>query len=113
MLCGPLRTRSKPSSASRAACCSAQAASRSLPPDTVCAGSPAKVICTLDEYLERHRRRMREKPTFEYMEYDIRFIDEARRRRMLDALATTDGYMVGGRSAELRGEGGTSRSDDE
>jgi maltose O-acetyltransferase len=83
--------------------------SRSLPPDSVCAGSPAKVICSLDEYLERHRRRMREKPTFEYMEYDIRFIDESRRQKMLDALATTDGYMVGGRSAELRGEGGTRR----
>lgn len=84
--------------------------SRSLPPDTVCAGSPAKVICTLEEYLERHRKRMKEHPTFEYAEYDIRFIDEARRKKMIEAVATRDGYMVGGRSAELRGEGGTSRS---
>lgn len=84
--------------------------SRSLPPDTVCAGSPAKVICTLDEYLERHRKRMTEYPTFDYMQYDVRFADEVRRREMVAAVAKGDAYMVGGRSAELRGEGGTSRS---
>jgi maltose O-acetyltransferase len=83
---------------------------KSLPPDTVCAGSPAKVICSLDEYLDRHRRRLSELPTFDYVKYDIRFIDEARRGEMVAAVATRDGYMVGGRSAELRGEGGTRRT---
>lgn len=84
--------------------------SKSLPPDTVCAGSPAKVICSLDEYLERHRRRIAESDTFEYTKYDISVIDDVGRRRMIDAVAKRDAYMVGGRSAELRGEGGTPRT---
>lgn len=83
---------------------------KSLPPDTVCAGSPAKVICTLEEYLERHRRRMTELPRFDYMQYDVQFAGETQRREMIDAVAKGDAYMVGGRSAELRGEGGTSRT---
>ncbi len=28
---------------------------KALPPETLCGGSPAKVICTLDEYREEHR----------------------------------------------------------
>src|SRR5215471_7425248 len=31
---------------------------KSLPPDTVCAGVPAKVICSLDDYLERHIKKL-------------------------------------------------------
>ena len=35
---------------------------RDVPPDTVVAGNPARVICTLAEYLKKHRREMREHP---------------------------------------------------
>jgi maltose O-acetyltransferase len=84
--------------------------SKSLPAETVCAGSPARVICSLDEYLDRHRRRLAEHDTFDYMKYDLSVIDEAGRRRMIAAVAHRDAYMVGGRSAELRGEGGTMRT---
>jgi maltose O-acetyltransferase len=80
--------------------------SRSLPADTVCAGNPAKVISGLDEYLEKHRARMRERPTFEYMDYDIRFITPERKAELLAAVADGDAYMVGGHSAQMRGEGG-------
>lgn len=84
--------------------------SRSLPPDTVCAGNPAKVICPLDEYLERHRRRIRELPGFDYMSYDIQRLTPERRNELLAAVAKGDAYITGGRSAELRGEGGTLRT---
>lgn len=84
--------------------------SRSLPPDSVCAGNPAKVICTLDEYLDKHRRRMAEAPAFEYMRYDIRYLTSERQAEMIAAVATRDAYITGGRSAELRGEGGTPRT---
>jgi hypothetical protein len=83
---------------------------KSLPPDTVCAGNPAKVICSLDDYLERHRKRLSEGVTFAYTEFDIQVISEANRRKMAEAIAKRDGYVVGGRSAELRGEGGTRRT---
>lgn len=84
--------------------------SKSLPPETVCVGSPAKVICSLSEYLEKHRRRVAESPKFAYMEYDIRFLTEERRRELCAAVVDGDAYMLGGRSAEVRGEGGTQRT---
>jgi maltose O-acetyltransferase len=84
--------------------------SRSLPPDTVCAGSPAKVICSLDEYLARHRARLTTAPTFPYERYDIRVVDAHGRSEMAAAVAAVDGYITGGRTAELHGRGGTPRT---
>lgn len=81
--------------------------SRSLPPDTVCAGSPAKVICSLDEYLGKHRARLATHPTYAYS-MDIPGPEE--RARMVEEMSQRDGYVTGGRSAELRGEGGTPRT---
>jgi maltose O-acetyltransferase len=84
--------------------------SRSLPADTVCAGNPAAPLAPLEEYLEKHRRRMQERPTFAYEDYDIRALTPERRAEMVEALASGDGYMVGGRTAELSGRGGTPRT---
>jgi maltose O-acetyltransferase len=78
---------------------------RSLPPDTVCAGAPAKVICSLEEYLDKHRRRMLERPTFDSMKYSLRFLTPERRAQLVAAVADGDAYIVGGWSATLRGEG--------
>ena len=79
---------------------------RSLPPDTVCAGNPAKVICSLDEYLDRHRAAMKERPTFPYMQYDIRFLTPERKAELVRAVADGDAYLVGGFTATLSGRGG-------
>lgn len=84
--------------------------SRDLPPDSVCAGSPAERVCGLEEYLERHRRRMQERPRFAYDLYDIRSLTPERRVEMLEALREGDAYVIGGRSAELRGGGGSHRT---
>ncbi len=84
--------------------------SRTLPPDTVCAGNPARVICTLGEYLERHRTRIAAAPTFPYDEYSIQHLTPERRRALIAAVQAGDAYIVGGRSAELRGKGGTKRT---
>jgi maltose O-acetyltransferase len=84
--------------------------SKTLPPDTVCAGNPAKVICTLEEYLAKHRERLGRMKQFEYMQYDMRYLTPERRAEVIAAVANEDAYMVGGRSAELRGEGGTPRT---
>lgn len=81
--------------------------SKSLPPDTVCAGSPARVICRLDDYLEKHRRQIEGGPVFPYVN---RLLTTEERTTMKAALKETGGYMIGGRSAELRGEGGTPRT---
>jgi maltose O-acetyltransferase len=84
--------------------------SRTLPPDTVCAGNPARVLCTLEEYLAKHRARMTGAPTFEYETHDAGRLTPEGRAAMVAALAGVDGYITGGRSAELRGEGGTLRT---
>jgi maltose O-acetyltransferase len=84
--------------------------SQSLPPDTVCAGNPARVVCSLEEYLERHRARLAASPTFPYAQYDIRALTPARRAELVAALAKGDAYIVGGRTAELAGLGGTART---
>lgn len=84
--------------------------SKSLPPDTVCAGNPAQVICSLEQYLEKHRQRMATRPTFDYGTYDIRSLTPERRKELLEALADGDAYIIGGRTAELAGGGGTPRT---
>ncbi|MGE0352568.1 MAG: acyltransferase [Gemmatimonadales bacterium] len=85
--------------------------SRSLPADSVCAGNPARVICGLEEYLQKHRERMKSRPCFEYLDYDIRVLTPERRKELLAAVADGDAYIVGGHSAELAGKGGTARTD--
>jgi len=83
---------------------------KSLPPDTVCAGNPARVICSLDEYLRKHRERIAGARTFDYAQYDIRVQTPERRAELIAACDAGPTYIVGGRSAELRGEGGTPRT---
>jgi len=81
--------------------------SRSLPPGTVCAGNPAKVICSLDDYLAKHRSRIAEVPTFPYTN---KAPSKDFRDRMVAATKNRYSYVTGGRSAELRGECGTLRT---
>jgi maltose O-acetyltransferase len=81
--------------------------SRTLPPDTVCAGNPARVLCSLDEYLAKHRKKISESPTFPY---EIAGSTREIRQQMNEAVKARDAYVTGGRSAELRGEGGTQRT---
>lgn len=82
---------------------------QSLPPDTVCAGSPAKVRCTLDEYLAKHRERLASRPKFDYADYTGHPTLE-RRAALVAVAADGDAYITGGRSAELCGAGGTPRT---
>lgn len=69
--------------------------SRSLPPETVCAGVPARVICSLQEYLEKHRQALATAPTFPFDDFDIGAITPERRDAMREALQGQDGYIVG------------------
>jgi maltose O-acetyltransferase len=84
--------------------------SRPLPPDSVCAGSPAKVIGSLDDYLDRHRRQLEDRPGFDYRTYGLSVLAPERRREILSAVADGDAYIRGGRSAELDGTGATQRT---
>lgn len=62
--------------------------SRSLPADTVCGGNPARVLCSLDEYLERQRGQIESCPHF-----DSRQVGE-QKAEILRAVAEGDAYMI-------------------
>lgn len=79
---------------------------RSLPPGVVAAGNPAKVICTLEEYLARVRKKLEGAPKFAYRDSDIRRMSEADKERMRQALSRGDGFIVGGYAAQLAGDSG-------
>jgi len=83
---------------------------KSLPPDTVCAGVPAKAICTLDEYLTRHRENLARGRRFPWTEYNSAALTPERRQELHQALAEGPVYITGGFSEELKGGGGTERT---
>lgn len=80
--------------------------SKSLPPETVCAGNPARVLCPLGDYLSRHRSKMQVSPNFPYSE----IVGGTMSERLRQLTETGGVYITGGRSAELLGEGGTPRT---
>ena len=84
--------------------------SRSLPADTVCTGRPARPFSTLAQYLETHRQRIEVALTFEWSAYSVEFLTPERRAALVSAALAGDVYIVGGRSAELQGIGGSERT---
>ena len=85
--------------------------SKSLPADTVCAGNPAKVICSLEEYLARHREQMATRRTFPYLQYAIEALTPEKQAEVIAAVVDGDAYITGGYSEELKGGGGTQRTE--
>jgi len=83
---------------------------KSLPPDTVCAGNPAKVVCTLDEYLEKHRARLAKLPKFDFQTHGIAGLSPEARTELIAATLNGSAYIVGGRTAEINGTGETRRT---
>ncbi len=66
---------------------------KDVPPRTVVAGNPARVICTFDEFIERHRKQANEGRVFGYNEYDINRITPERKAEMIEFLEKNVGYM--------------------
>ena len=77
-----------------------------LPPDTVCAGNPARPFSSLARYLDAHRARLMAAPTFTFLGEE----SPERRNEIIAATRAGDAYLVGGRSAELAGTGGSRRT---
>jgi maltose O-acetyltransferase len=81
--------------------------SRSLPPDSVCLGNPARPVCTLMEYLQKHREAMKSRKTFDFMLYDMQYLTPERSAELVDAVKDGDAYVIGGRTADKKGKGST------
>jgi maltose O-acetyltransferase len=84
--------------------------SKSLPPDTVCAGVPARVICSLEDYLARHRAQITQARLFPWSEYGGDSLTLRQRQDILGAIDSGPVYITGGFSEELQGHGGTERT---
>ena len=64
-----------------------------VPDNTVVAGSPARVICSLEEYLEKERKRMEHAPCYG-QEYTLRGnVSMEKRLEQKDALKGKIGYI--------------------
>jgi maltose O-acetyltransferase len=70
-----------------------------IPPETVAAGNPARVICSLETYLKKQRKRMEKAPLFPYKQYSIEYLKPGLKKEMIDKLDETIGYITGGYSA--------------
>lgn len=80
---------------------------RSLPPNTVCAGNPAKVLCSLEDYLSKHRAKIAVATKVACVTSDTSWQE---RTRIQETVKKGMVYAVGGRTAELKGKGGTPRT---
>ena len=65
---------------------------KDIPANSVAAGHPARVICSLDEYLSRYRRAANERGVFG-RDYWIDRLTEKRKSALLQALASGEGFI--------------------
>ena len=70
-----------------------------IPPGSLAAGNPAKVICTMEDYLEKHREALKTAHKFEYKKYAQQYLTPERMAEMVNKLKEGKGYMVGGYTA--------------
>jgi maltose O-acetyltransferase len=78
---------------------------KSIPANSVAAGNPAKVICSLDDLLDKQRERMKSAAIWNYEQMSEAQTREAFRQNMRDILDSRDGFVVGGMSATRQGRG--------
>jgi len=66
---------------------------KDIPPDSVAAGSPARVLCSAADYADKMRRLSTGKKVFG-REYHMDQLDDAKRAEVLAALENNVGFMV-------------------
>ncbi len=66
---------------------------KDVPPDSIAAGNPARVLCSAGDYAEKIRRSSTGKKIFG-REYHMDQLDEGKRAEVLAAVANDVGFMV-------------------
>ena len=62
-------------------------------PNSVYAGNPARFMCTVEEYIEKNKKRMENSPVYEE-EYTLRGnIDDSKKAKMYDELENKIGFV--------------------
>lgn len=66
---------------------------KDIPSNSVYAGNPAKFICTIDEYIEKNKRKMENSPVYGE-EYTLRAnVDDTKKQKMYDELENKMGFV--------------------
>lgn len=67
--------------------------SKDVPDNVVVAGNPARIVCTLEEYLEKHRKQFEESPVYG-VDYTLRGnLTKDKKNQMLNELDKKIGYI--------------------
>lgn len=67
--------------------------SKDIPANSVAAGNPAKVICSIDEFKAKHEESLKTKPVFEKPWYEWSNSTKEERQEMKEKLKDTFGYV--------------------
>lgn len=66
---------------------------KDIPPNSVAAGNPAKVICDIDEYLEKIKAQQAGQKVYGY-DYHIHQLDAQKRDELLNASKNSMGFII-------------------
>lgn len=67
--------------------------SRDVPPNSVVAGNPAKVVCSMDQFTAKHRELGGRQPLFEGKDFQHPYISDDRKTFLSEQLRDTFGYF--------------------
>jgi len=67
--------------------------SRDIPPDTVYAGSPARFVCTMEEFIQKNRDAAKGRPLLEGRHFQHPYIPQQRRDALKESLDDGLGYF--------------------
>jgi maltose O-acetyltransferase len=66
---------------------------KNVPPDSIAAGNPARILCSVQEYIEKIKDVGKGKTVFGE-EYDIDNLDEHKRQEMIRSIGQSFGFIV-------------------
>ena len=67
--------------------------SRDVPPDSVAAGNPAKLVCSMDQFTAKHRELGGRQPLFEGKQFQHPYVPDERKTFLSGQLQDTFGYF--------------------
>ncbi len=75
---------------------------KDIPSHSVAAGNPARVICSLEEFLKKHQAAEAHGKVFPVQVYGIESITEARKEEIIVWVKTRPGYLCGTRGEKTK-----------
>lgn len=67
--------------------------SKDIPANSVAAGNPARVVCSIEEFTQRNKQKMKENNVFDYSYTRGGNISEEKKKQMIEILSKGMGYV--------------------